>query len=466
MFRFLSRVEIDKTRIAGLLAAVALISLSAKAQDLRTVHQPSFPPTCKVLLARLPAISGRTIPASDESREDTSRIQEALNNCPKGHAVELKADGRNRAFLSGPLNLPSGVTLRIGKGAILFASRNARDYDLHPGSCGILTASGHGCKPFISVKHANNAAIMGPGTIDGRGWEKILGKNISWWRLAREAQVKHMDQNCPKLIVATHSDNFTLYRIMLKNSPMFHVLYRDGNGFTAWDVIIDTPGTARNTDGIDPSWSTNVTITHCYIHDGDDDVAIKAGNAGPSSHITVDDDHFYTGHGMSIGSNTNGGVSDVRVTNLTIDGANNGIRIKSNTNRGGLVHNIVYKNICIRDVKNPILMNPRYPFFGSKPQNLVPDFKDIVLDNVHILGPGRITLNGYDRKLPLGITLNDVVLANPSEIRITASDARIKLGPGPVNFRPSGEDVTLIRHPGKATGQPCKNSFPPLPKHP
>ena len=38
---------------------------------------------------------------------------------------------------------------------------------------------------------------------------------------------------------------------------------------------------------------------------------------------------------MSIGSNTNGGVRAVRVTDLTIDGADNGLRIKSDRSRGG-----------------------------------------------------------------------------------------------------------------------------------
>ena len=40
---------------------------------------------------------------------------------------------------------------------------------------------------------------------------------------------------------------------------------------------------------------------------------------------------------MSIGSVTAGGVSHVLVRNLTIDGAQNGIRIKSDPSRGGLV---------------------------------------------------------------------------------------------------------------------------------
>jgi len=33
-----------------------------------------------------------------------------------------------------------------------------------------------------------DAAVMGEGTIDGRGWAKVLGKNVSWWDLAEQAR--------------------------------------------------------------------------------------------------------------------------------------------------------------------------------------------------------------------------------------------------------------------------------------
>ena len=58
----------------------------------------------------------------------------------------------------------------------------------------------------------------------------------------------------------------------------------DTDGFTAWGVKIRTPKTARNTDGIDPSSSTNVTIAYCDIDTGDDNVAIKTGSAPAAAH--------------------------------------------------------------------------------------------------------------------------------------------------------------------------------------
>ena len=37
---------------------------------------------------------------------------------------------------------------------------------------------------MINGASVAGAGVMGDGTIDGRGWAKILGKNISWWDLA------------------------------------------------------------------------------------------------------------------------------------------------------------------------------------------------------------------------------------------------------------------------------------------
>ena len=96
----------------------------------------------------------------------------------------------------------------------------------------------------------------------------------------------------------------------------------------------------------------------------------------PATHITIAHNHFYSGHGMSIGSETNGGVSNVVVSDLTIDGADNGLRIKSDASRGGLVQRVSYKDVCIRDVKNPITISPFYtPASGT----LVPTYQEIAV---------------------------------------------------------------------------------------
>jgi polygalacturonase len=393
--------------------ALFLLPAIAFAQDNRHVTEPVIPKVCTTLTATLAA----PLKEAEEAKLDSPRIQAAIDRCAMGQAVELKSDGSSNAFPSGPVQLRSGVTLLIDQGATLYASRNPKDFDID-GRCGTVDQRGRGCEPLISGTGIEGAGVMGDGAIDGRGGAKLIGKNVSWWDLAQEAKVKNQNQNVPRILVISKAKNFTLYKIALKNSPNFHVSF-NGDGFTAWGVVIDSPERSRNTDGIDPANATNVTITHCFIHAGDDQVAIKSGGsangAAPSTHMTIAHNHFYTGHGMSIGSETDAGVSSIRVSDLSIDGADNGIRVKSNVTRGGLVTDVVYDDVCIQNTKNPIYMDSNYSAAVDKTRDKPPTFTGIILHNLRVLSRGKITLDGLDDRHKLGMTFDGVSIAPGSE---------------------------------------------------
>lgn len=437
-------------------------ALRGPAQDTRKVVEPSIPPPCATLKAKI-GRAATSIAPEDESKLDTARIQAALDGCPAGRAVVLQpASRRTDAFLSGPLELRRGVTLVVDRGAYLYASRNPRDYDRKPGVCGTITPQGHGCKALISGDGVPDAGVMGDGVIDGRGGETMLGQGISWWNLADRARAGG-SQNNPRLIVLNRCDNFTLYRITLMNSPNFHVGYSGGNGFTAWSVKIWSPERARNADGIDPGNSTNVTIAHCYIHAGDDQVAIKAPAGAPTTHMSILHNHFYSGHGMSIGSTTDGGASAIRVSDLSIDGADNGLRIKSNITRGGLVHDVVFEDVCIRDTANPIVMETSYSAHASTANNRPPVFRDIIVRNVRVEGGGKVTLEGLDATHRLGIQFDNVVFDDPAQVKLSAKHADVKLGPGAFNLQLAGDDVTASGAAGKSLKNACTGKFVPFP---
>ena len=120
---------VDMKVFAAAFAATCCVVLAA-AQDTRKVVEPSIPPACATLEARIGRAAGSIAP-EDEGKLDTARIQAALDACPAGRAVALeRASERTDAFLSGPLELRRGVALVVARGAYLFASRNPRDYDL------------------------------------------------------------------------------------------------------------------------------------------------------------------------------------------------------------------------------------------------------------------------------------------------------------------------------------------------
>ncbi|MEP6621766.1 MAG: pectinesterase family protein [bacterium] len=450
-------------RLTTALFLAALSNLSA--QDRRNVTEPVIPQACATLTANLASVGDSTLAEADEQRLDTDRIQQAINRCDKGKAVVLAAGTADkRAFLTGPLTLHSGVTLVIGQNAILLASRDPRLYDIEKGRCGTVDKKGHACHPLISVENAAHAGVMGPGTLEGRGWAHLLGRDVSWWDLAQQAKVEKLNQSCPRLLQISRSDDFTLYRITIRNSPNFHVVFDRGNGFTAWGVVINTPGlNARNTDGIDPASSTNVTVTRSFINTGDDDVAIKAGSTGGSDHMTISHNHFYRGHGMSIGSETDGGASAIRVFDLSIDGADNGLRIKSNAARGGLVHDIEYSDVCLRKVKHPIEMDTHYSASEETTGNKIPEFRDIRFKSVRVLQGGNVILEGYDNARPLRVDWNDVTFDEPLKFKVSAGHAEIHQGPGPMNLPISGDDVRITGTSGESPPNACIGKFVPMP---
>ena len=296
-------------RISSFLAISLGIASSLAAQDTRTVVEPFFPQLCTTVSAQLSAV-GHTLAPADEQKLDTARLQKAINKCGRGRAVMLRVDETNNAFLSGPLFMKSDVTLIVGPGVTLFASRDPAVFAVSPGSCGIVSheAGARGCKPLISVDHAPNSGVMGDGVIDGRGGEKMLGSQYSWWDLAEQARAGG-GQQVPRLIVANRFRQLHAIAHHAQKFAQFPRRLQRGDGFTVWGLKIDTPQRlARNTDGIDPGdGAKNVTITHSYIRTGDDNVAIKGGPGG-ATNMTISHDHFYWGHGMSIGSETNGGV--------------------------------------------------------------------------------------------------------------------------------------------------------------
>jgi len=445
------------------LAALPFVaSLAMHAQDTRTVTEPKIPPACVRLDANIVSTNGQ-IALADEQKLSTARIQDALDHCSAGHAVVLRARGRRNVFLTGPLTLRPDVTLVVSKNTALGASRDPRVFDLAPGGCGIVSTRGRGCKPLISADGAKNAGIMGEGSIDARGGANLLGQDVTWWDLAHEAKVKDEKQSVPSMIALRHVDNFILYKITLRNSPGYHVSVNQTDGFTAWGVKIMTPKTARNTDGIDPGSSRNITIAYSYIHTGDDDVCLKPSGAGAVSNMSVIHNHFYTGHGMSIGSGTFGGVDHLLVDDLTIDGADNGLRIKSDRSRGGLVHQVVYRNICIRNVPNPLVFTPHYTTFGG---DRLPIYQDIALENVHVLTPGAYTFLGLDADHKLEIKLDNVFADDQKDSLFYDQDANITVGAKAGNLEPKGDDVAITQTPGSSPGEPlaCDARFVPFPE--
>nr|ANJ43647.1 glycoside hydrolase family 28 [Ramulus artemis] len=362
------------------------------ARDLRNVTEPKTPQTCTYLKAT--------------GGDDTAVIQKALDSCAKGKAVAL-ASG---TFFSGPINIPSGVSLLVDEGVTLKAIPNPKLFDAGLKTCGTIDNSGFGCKALITMVGAKGSGIYGKGIIDGQGGENMTGTNTTWWRLTILASRQGKFQNNPRLIQINDSTDITVYQITLTSSPFYHLTSSKTNGFTVWGIFINSSHANRNTDGIDPTGSQNVTIAHCNISTVDDNIAISALIA-PARHISIYNNFLNHGNGLAIGSWTVFGVSDVTFSNLTLNSLTYGIYIKSDTKNGGLVSNITYDNICIYRTRYPITLDM---FYYNHTGNRTPSFKNIFLKNVRIGTTGSYILHGISDSDPIQVNMTDVHVAKGS----------------------------------------------------
>jgi polygalacturonase len=421
------------------------------AGDTNLPAEPTMPTACATLYASQ-NVAANGVPS--ETTLDTATIQAALKACAPGQAVKLTtgSGNSNNAFVIGPLTVPTGVSLWVDTGTTLFGTRNPTVY-------GTATA-------LITVGGANSG-IVGEGVIDGQGGEPMIGSTMSFW-----------DQNgdggaSPYLIRVSGASAFTLHNITLHNAPMFHVSL-SANGFIVWGITIKTPSkatnsvgtaltvtSAHNTDGIDPGESASDGYIVCNkISDGDDHIAIKGSSPTGVTNLTIAHNHFEAGHGMSIGSEFTGGVSDISVYDLSIDGSlggdANGIRIKSDSSRGGLVNDVTYSDVCVRDLATPILLTP---FYTTDTGSDIPQYTNITIQNFHALtGPSDqlVTLDGYSASFLNSVTLDNVIVDGIAANQVTAEYTKVTLGPGNVNFTPSGTGVTVTNNiSGTSTPNTC-----------
>ena len=128
--------------------------------------------------------------------------------------------------------------------------------------------------------------------------------------------------------------------------------------------------TGGNGDGIDVDSCRHVRIEDCDIATGDDCIAIKSGRgmegyriARPTedvliSHCTLADSIFAC---IGIGSETSGGIRDVRIEHCQFTHARTcAIYIKSNSGRGAFIEDIAARDLEVNTAPGGFLARQSY----------------------------------------------------------------------------------------------------------
>jgi polygalacturonase len=398
-----------------------------------------YPLTCRAVVdvsavenirPALPKIPGRTFllmdfgAVGDGKTLNTDAFKKAIAAVEKAGGGKLVVP--KGVFRTLPITLCSSLNLHLEEGAMIQAPATFSDYGLPEPSTlrsqEEVSARFKTPSPLINGSDLHDVAITGPGKIDGNG--------ALWWAWSERAarKVKETEPNRivyrrAHLIVISNCQRFLVADVTLQNSSMFHLVPRGVTDLTIERVKVRAPFDAPNTDAMDPGTCTNVWIHHCDIDTGDDDIVIKAGG----TNILIEDCVIKHGHGLSIGSETASGIHNMLVRRCTLDGTDNGIRIKSMRGAGGPVENVRYTDIQMKNVANAIYLDLNYvdnnrPDFKGDPTK-IPSIKNILIDHVTIVNSknaGKIV--GLPDSPITAITLRDVTLSAEKDFVIKDAD--------------------------------------------
>jgi len=284
---------------------------------------------------------------------NTTAIQSCINTAAlTGGTVEIPANGTLSTYLCGAISLKSSINLQIDSGAML----KMLPYGVYPTNSP---------PDFIAASSLHDIEISGSGTIDGQGAVWWATNNAASSGIARP-KAMFAPSACTRVLVQN---------VTLQNPPNTHISFRSSNhvpcgDVTVTNITINTPDGTPNTDGMDMS-VTNALVIGSYISDGDDHIAMGDSSAFNGG-IVVTNCIFGTGHGVSIGSYTTGGLSNLLVVNCMWNGSENGIRLKSQRGRGGPVQNLTYLNLSMTNVQWPIMIYSYYAYGVGTLENANP----------------------------------------------------------------------------------------------
>ena len=314
---------------------------------------------------------------------NTDKIQAAIDKCSAdggGYVVIPRGE-----FISGTLELKSGVILYLEHGARLQGSSKMKDYTKH----------------LVTALDAEDIGIAGHGVIDGSGY--------SFWYVKENGLYEH-DRPVPGyMIYLENCKRVRIRGVRMCNPSSWTVHLLGCSEVTIRDITIRNPLHGPTNDGIDIQACQDVTISGCDIYTSDDAIVLKNRhpkyNMRPCKNITV------TGciltsvcNCFKIGTETIGQFRNIVFSNSTVRMAQPTdplarIRVKETkmplrastaisieSVDGSLVDGVVISNITVEDVRCPIFI--RLANRGAGVQKVKPTMpgkiRNVLINNINV----------------------------------------------------------------------------------
>ncbi len=326
----------------------------------------------------------------NQNYDCTESIKQAISACHKagGGKIIIPAG----IYMTGPIHLMSNVNLHLEENAVLKFYFDPEKY------LPLVFSRWEGVElmnysPLVYAYGQENIAITGKGTLDGqagkgRWWD--WRKNPTWgWQEGKVSQSENrnilfeMAENkvpvkervfpdgsllSPPFVQLYNCKSILIDGITIINSPMWHLHTVLSQDITIQNLNISSFG--PNSDGCIVESCKDVIIQNCKIRTQNDCISLKSGRNEdgrriniPTENVIIDNCNLQSGIGaFTIGSETSGGIQNAFIKNcqMTSPYMGFGIRLKSNSLRGGLVRNVHFKNIEISQVSNAVISLSMY----------------------------------------------------------------------------------------------------------
>ncbi|WP_051685733.1 glycoside hydrolase family 28 protein [Rheinheimera texasensis] len=266
-------------------------------------NRPALPAGKRVLVKSLGV-------ATDGSSKITATLQQAIDALAAAGGGTLQfGEGQ---YLSGALQLKSGVQLEFDEGAVLLGSVDIVDYYDAQGQLHAL----------LWADQASNIALCGKGRVDGQG--RQLANNISdlhhsGRRIEPDFNLwRNRSNHRPQVIAFTHCENIRIYDLTIANSAAWVQHYGACTDLVIDGIRVDSD-CYWNNDGIDINDCRKVRVSNCFINAADDAICLKSTKGLYNEDIEIRDCVVRSSaNGVKFGTESQGGFRRVSIRNIVV----------------------------------------------------------------------------------------------------------------------------------------------------
>jgi polygalacturonase len=363
---------------------------------------------------------------SDTTQLSTKAIQQAIDACgDNGGGVVLIPAGN---YKTGSLFLRSNVTLNLENGATLYGSTDIGDYT--PVKTDYESLRTH--TPTIQLIYADkaeNVAICGDGTIDGRG---AAFPKLSW----NDEGITR-----PHLLRFICCRGVRVTGVTLRNSGCWMQHYLACDRVKISDITVVNRNNYNN-DALDLDGCHDVVVSNVIADSDDDGITLKSTSPRLCEDIVVSN-CVVSSHcnAIKLGTETNGGFRNIIIRGITVKpsadqstqffGYAGGIghsAISLEIVDGGKMSNVEIGDITVRGTESPIfvrLADRGRAYSPDHPVEGVGSISGISLHDITVeeAGPTGSSITGLDGHPVCDVTLRNIRIRQKGGQRTIAAPA-------------------------------------------